>query len=182
MRADDGTNTAVLSRDHTIHIDRSGLLTIAGGKWTTYRHMAEDCVNQASTLGRLPERPCGTTRLPIHGFHEHAEQFGRLAVYGSDAPAIQDLMQAEPGLGEPLHPALPYCGAEVVWATRFEMARTVEDALARRTRALLLNARAAVEIAPRVAELMARELGQDAVWQTGQVSAFRELAKGYRPS
>ncbi len=182
VRAGHGTNTAVLSRDHTIHIDRSGLLTIAGGKWTTYRRMAEDCVNQASALGRLPERPCGTTRLPIHGFHEHAEQFGRLAMYGADAPAIQDLIQAEPGLGDLLHPALPYCGAEVIWATRFEMARTVEDALARRTRALLLNTRAAVAIAPRVAELMARELGRDAVWQAKQISAFQELAKGYQVS
>ncbi|MGH7232760.1 MAG: glycerol-3-phosphate dehydrogenase/oxidase [Nitrospiraceae bacterium] len=175
-----GTSTAALSRDHAVHIDRSGLLTIAGGKWTTYRYMAEDCVDQASALARLPERPCGTTRLPIHGFHEHAEQFGRLAMYGADAPAIQDLVRIEPGLGGPMHPALPYCGAEVIWATRFEMARTVEDALARRTRALLLNARAAVEIAPRVAELMARELGRDAAWQAEQVRTFQELANGYQ--
>ena len=91
-----GRNTAGLSRDHTIHIDGSGLLSIAGGKWTTYRHMAEDCVNQASMLAKLPEKPCGTENLNIHGFHKHPEKFGPLAVYGSDAMSIQDLIRADP--------------------------------------------------------------------------------------
>ena len=158
VRSGDARNTASLSRDHTIHIDSSGLLTITGGKWTTYRHMAEDCVNQAATLARLPEKPCVTAHLNIHGFHKHADKFGHLAVYGADAPAIQDLIRSDERLGERLHPALPYCGAEVLWAARFEMARTVEDFLARRTRALFLNARAAVAMAPRVAALMAAEL------------------------
>lgn len=175
----DRTNTATLSRDHTIHIDQNGLLTIAGGKWTTYRNMAEDCVNQAAVLGRLPERPCVTQTLNIHGFHQHADKFGALAVYGADAPAIQDMMRADPTLAVRLHPALPYCGAEVVWAVRFEMACTIEDILARRTRALFLNARAAMAMAPHVAELMAKELGKDEGWQREQVRAFHETAKGY---
>jgi glycerol-3-phosphate dehydrogenase len=174
-----GGNTAGLSRDHTIHIDSSGLLSIAGGKWTTYRHMAEDCVNQASTLAKLAEKPCVTTHLNIHGFHKHAEKFGPLAVYGSDATFIQDLIRADAALGEPLHPALPYCAAEFIWTTRFEMARTVEDVLSRRTRALLLNARAAIEMAPRVAALMSVELGRDGAWQEQQVKAFRGLAQSY---
>jgi glycerol-3-phosphate dehydrogenase len=180
VRAGDTRNTAVLSRDHTIHIDSSGLLTITGGKWTTYRHMAEDCVNQAATLARLPEKPCVTAHLNIHGFHKHVDKFGSLAVYGADAPAIQDLIRSDETLGEALHPALPYCGAEAVWATRFEMARTVEDFLARRTRALFLNARAAVDIAPKVAALMARELKLDQHWQAEQVNVFQSLAKGYQ--
>ena len=174
-----GRNTSGLSRDHTIHIDASGLLSIAGGKWTTYRHMAEDCVNQASMLAKLPEKACPTEKLNIHGFHKHAEKFGSLAIYGSDAVLIQDLIRADASLGVPLHPALPYCAAEYVFAARFEMARTLEDALSRRTRALLLNARAAIEMAPQVAELMTRELGRDAAWQKEQVRAFRELAKSY---
>jgi glycerol-3-phosphate dehydrogenase len=174
-----GTNTAALSRDHTIHIDNSGLLTIAGGKWTTYRNMAEDCVNQAATLARVPEKPCVTRQLNIHGFHRQADKFGPLAVYGADAPAILDLMRADASLAEPLHPVLPYCDAEVIWAVRFEMARTVEDVLARRTRALFLNAKAALTMAPRVAELMAKELDRDEAWQTKEVNTFRELAKGY---
>jgi glycerol-3-phosphate dehydrogenase len=179
VRSGDASSTATLSRDHTIHIDGSGLLTLTGGKWTTYRNMAEDCVNQAATLGRLPERPCPTRTLNIHGFHRQASEFGSLAVYGSDALRIRELMAAEAGLEEPLHPALPYTGAEVVWAARFEMARTVEDVLARRTRALFLEARAAMEMAPRVADLLARELGRDGTWAGAQVEEFRALAEGY---
>jgi glycerol-3-phosphate dehydrogenase len=179
VRSENARNTAALSRDHTIHIDRSGLLTITGGKWTTYRHMAEDCVDQAATLARLPEKPCVTAHLSIHGFHRHADKFGPLAVYGADAPGIQDLMRADETLGRALHPALPYCGAEVLWATRFEMARTVEDFLARRTRALFLNAGAACEMAPRVAELMARELEVGSIWKAEQIEAFQTLARGY---
>ena len=179
VKSVEASNTAALSRDHTIHIDSSGLLTIAGGKWTTYRNMAEDCVNQAATLARLPEKPCVTRHLNIHGFHRHAEKFGSLRMYGSDALAIQDLIHADPGRAEPLHSALPYCAAEVIWSTRAEMARTVEDMLARRTRALFLNARAAIEMAPRVAELMAKELERDDVWKSEQIRSFEELAKGY---
>jgi glycerol-3-phosphate dehydrogenase len=182
VRSGDAKSTAALSRDHTIHIDASGLLSLTGGKWTTYRNMAEDTVDQAATLARLPDRDCATRTLNIHGFHPSASRFGSLATYGADALAIQELIAAEPPLGEPLHPALPYCGAEVVWAARHEMARSVEDVLARRTRALFLNASAAIEMAPRAAELMARELGRDGAWRSEQVKAFHELAAGYRLS
>jgi glycerol-3-phosphate dehydrogenase len=174
-----GANTAALSRDHTIQIESSGLVTICGGKWTTYRRMAEDCVNQAATIGRLPERPCVTHHLNIHGHHHDARKFGHLWVYGSVAPDVQALAQSDPELAAPLHPALPYTGAEIIWAARFEMARTVEDALARRTRALFLNAKAAIAMAPRVAELMAGELGRDGKWQAAQVQAFEEVARNY---
>jgi glycerol-3-phosphate dehydrogenase len=182
VRSGDARNTAALSRDHTIHIDGSGLITIAGGKWTTYRNMAEDCVDQALVLAELPDRPCMTKTLNIHGFHEHSERFGDLAVYGSDAPAILDLIRSDPSLGERLDPALPTVGAEVVWSTRHEMARTVEDALARRTRALFLDARAAIRMAPRAAELMAKELGRDEAWRHAQVESFTTLARGYLPA
>ena len=176
VRAGDARNTAALSRDHSIHTDRSGLVTITGGKWTTYRHMAEDCVNQAARLAHLPAKPCTTTHLNVHGFDANADRFGHLSVYGSDAPAIQAMIQADPELGEPLDSALPYVGAEAVWAARCEMARNVEDVLARRTRALFLNAKAAVRMAPQVAQLLARELGYREQWQTGQIESFRELA------
>jgi glycerol-3-phosphate dehydrogenase len=179
VKAGDTANTSALSRGHTIQIDASGLVTVTGGKWTTYRNMAEDCVNQAATLARLPEKPCPTRNLNVHGFHRGAGKFGPLAVYGSDALLIQDLIRAEPALGERLHAALPYCGAEVLWAARFEMARTVEDVLARRTRALFLNARAAIAMAPRVATLLAQELGRDTAWRDTQVAEFERLAAGY---
>jgi glycerol-3-phosphate dehydrogenase len=179
VRAGEGKNTAALSRDHTIHIDSSGLMTIAGGKWTTYRNMAEDCVNQAATLAQLDDRPCRTRSLPVHGSHANSDSYGSLANYGSDALAIQQLAGADAQLAGPLHHALPYIAAEVVWATRSEMARTVEDVLARRTRALFLNARAAIEICPAVAKLMAAELGRDETWEHEQVAEFERLAAGY---
>jgi glycerol-3-phosphate dehydrogenase len=143
VRSGDSRITAALSRDHTIHIDPSGLLTTAGGKWTTYRHMAEDTVNQAIELGRLDEKPCVTRTLNIHGFLAHAERLGTLSLYGSDALAIRDLTRIDPALAEPLDPALPCTAAQVVWAARVEMARSVEDVLARRCRALFLHAAAA---------------------------------------
>jgi glycerol-3-phosphate dehydrogenase len=179
VRSGNAKNTAALSRDHTIHIDNSGLLTIAGGKWTTYRNMAEDCVNHAATLARLEDRPSVTRTLPIHGSHSDPEEFGSLAVYGSDAPAIQALIRANPELEAPLHPHLPYCGAEVIWAARHEMARTVEDVLARRTRALFLNARAASAMAQSVARLMATELGWTRERDEAQIVGFQELARQY---
>jgi len=142
--------------------------------------MAEDCVNHACALAGLPRRTCVTRTLKIHGHHQDASRFGALAVYGSDASLIRDLVQAEPQLGAALHAALPYVGAEVIWATRHEMARTVEDVLARRTRALFLNTRAALDMSPQVAELMVRELGRDGVWQDEQVRVIAAVASSYR--
>jgi glycerol-3-phosphate dehydrogenase len=175
-----GGPTSALSRDHSVHVDPNRLLTITGGKWTTYRHMAHDCVDQAAVLGDLPERECVTKTLNLHGTHANSQAFGPLAAYGTDAVLIAGLSAAEPEWGRPLDPALPVVGAEVIWAAREEMARTVEDVLARRTRALVLNAEAAVRMAPQVAALLARELGRDAAWQAAQVSAFNEVAAGYR--
>jgi glycerol-3-phosphate dehydrogenase len=172
-------NTAAISRDHTIHISGSGLVTITGGKWTTYRKMAEDTVDQAAVIAQLDERPCATQDLNIHGYHRNARQFGDLAVYGSDAMAIREINRNDPVCAERLHGRLTPTVGEVVWAVKHEMARTVEDFLSRRTRSLLLDARASIEMAPRVAEVMATELGYDADWQAAQVSAYTELARKY---
>ena len=171
--------TAVLSRDHAIHIDQSGLLSITGGKWTTYRHMAQDCVDQAATLANLPDSPCRTQTLSIHGSDTNAANLGALSVYGSDASAIRKLIDGDQALGQPLDFELPYVAAEVVWAARMEMARTIEDILARRTRALFLNAKAAIRMAPKVATILAKELGKDDRWQAEQLGNFGETAKGY---
>ncbi len=171
--------TSALSRDHVIHVDTSGLLTITGGKWTTYRHMAEYCVDHAITLGKLPDVECVTKNLKIHGYAKDSEALGNLEVYGADAEAIRELAR-EPKLAAQLHPELPYIAAEVVWATREEMARTVEDVLARHTRALFLNAGAAIAMAEPVARLMATELGRDEAWVAAQVKEFCELAEQYK--
>jgi glycerol-3-phosphate dehydrogenase len=180
--ASDDKNTASLSRDHTIIISNSGLLTIAGGKWTTYRQMAEDCVGHAATLAGLDARPCVTRRLNIHGYHKRPQKFGSLALYGADAPAIQDLLRADTLRRERIHPTLPALCGEVVWAVRFEAARTIDDFLARRTRSLFLNARAAIEAAPKVAALMAAELGYNEQWENEQVASFRHISERYLPA
>jgi len=172
-------STAALSRDHTIHIARSGLLTITGGKWTTYRNMAEDAVNHAATLARLDDKPCMTRKLRIHGYHTQAGSFGELAVYGSDAQGIEQLMRDDSALALPLHNQLPIVPAQIIWAVRHEMARTVDDVLARRTRALQLNARAAIDMAPAVAQWLMHELNRDTAWADQQVAAFQQLAKQY---
>jgi glycerol-3-phosphate dehydrogenase len=170
--------TAALSRDHTLLVSPSGLVTLAGGKWTTYRRMGEDTVDHAAMVAGLDERPSRTADLHLHGWAEEGP-LREWSGYGADAPALARLAAEQSGWDEPLHLNLPYRACEVVWAARHEMARTVEDVLARRTRSLLLDARASVEIAPRVAALLAGELGRDEDWQRRQVAAYGEVARGY---
>jgi glycerol-3-phosphate dehydrogenase len=179
LGGEQGRGTAQLSRDYTIRIDGSGLVTTAGGKWTTYRRMAEDTIDRVASLGRLPAKPSVTASLQIHGFDPGAERHGTLRLYGADAPAIAALWASDPSLGERFHQDLSFTGAEVIWAVRHEMARTVEDVLARRGRALFLNARLAVDMAPRVAMMMAAELGHGDSWARSQVTAFTRLAQSY---
>ena len=177
----DAKSTAALSRDHTILVSNSGLLTITGGKWTTYRKMAEDAVDHAETMAGFERKPCVTTTLRVHGWTDQAISEDHLRVYGADACEIRKLIESDPALGEALHPSLPYLAAEVIWAVREEMARTVEDVLARRTRALLLGAQASIEAAPRVAALMARELQHDAAWEKEAVENYERVARCYLP-
>ncbi len=176
VRAGGVERTAALSRDHTIHIDPlSGLLTIAGGKWTTYRRMAEQVVDHVETLGELDQRPCRTKRLSVHAASEPAPD--PLGVYGADRTEIESLIDAEPSLAEPIHGRLDVRAAEIVWSAREEMSRTIDDALARRTRSILFNAQAAREAAPRVADLLAKELARDESWARAQVEAFDQIVQ-----
>jgi glycerol-3-phosphate dehydrogenase len=179
VKVGDAKSTAALSRDHTILISNSGLLTIAGGKWTTYRKMAQDAVEQAETMAGFDERPCKTEHLQIHGWTKQKISEPSLRVYGADASAIEEIAAQTPELKQKIHPELPYIGAEVVWAVREEMARTVEDVLSRRTRALLLGARASMEAAPRVAGLVAKELGHDEAWIKKAVEDYNKVAQRY---
>jgi glycerol-3-phosphate dehydrogenase len=180
VRANDERNTSRLARDHTIVVSASGLVTITGGKWTTCREMAEDCVDRATEVGGLEERTCRTMELRVHGATAVEDRNdGDYGPYGSDAAPLNALVCGEPRFQERLHSRLPYSAGQVIWSARHELARTVEDVLSRRTRALLLDARAAVEVAPLTASLLAEELGRDESWQAKQVAAFRELAAGY---
>lgn len=180
--AEDGDSpeaTSKISREHAIEVSKSGLLTIAGGKWTTYRKMAQDVVDTALDLIGHEPTPCVTETLHIHAHHAHADRFEDLALYGSDALEIRQLQRELPGGGERIHQRLKITKAEIVWGVRREMARTLDDALSRRTRALLFDARAAVEAAPAVARWMADELERDDDWVRKQVASFTELAQSY---
>ncbi len=168
-------STAALSRDHLVHVSSSGLVTVAGGKWTTYRLMAEDAMNQAAVVADLPPEPCVTRELAIVGAQEESTD-----PYGTDRGAVEEVCADVAGGTEPVHPALDLRVGEVAWAARREMARLVEDVLARRSRSLLLDAAASSEAAPRVASILARELGRDADWATSQAESYRTLAAGYR--
>ncbi len=179
VKAGGGEKTASLSRDHTLFVSDSGLVTITGGKWTTYRKMAQDTIDQAATVAGLNIKECVTENLRIHGWLKNVDRSDPLHQYGSDRLKLKKMIEDNPELGEPLHERLPYLKAEVVWAARNEMAMTVEDVLSRRTRALLLDAKASVDMAPETARLMAEEMGWDKTWQKKQVEEYTELAKAY---
>lgn len=172
--------TSKVSREHATLVSTSGLVTITGGKWTTYRRMGQDAVDKAAAVGGLATAPSNTAELRLHGWVESPDR-SPLGWLGSDGPAFRRLLEEQPGSREPIHPELPYLSGEIVWACRFEFARTVEDVLARRTRSLLLNARAAAEAAEKVARIMAIECHRDDSWIDAQVEAFRSLAAGYIP-
>ena len=172
-------STAALSRDHTILIADSGLITITGGKWTTYRRMAEDVIDHAEMIGGFGVKRCVTHDLMIHGSATVLDNNDPLAVYGSDAAEVRDLMRKEPEWSGKVHPRLDLTCAEVIFHTRHEMARSVEDVLARRSRSLLLDAQSSMSAAPRVAALMAFELGWSAAKTDHEVEHFQKLACGY---
>lgn len=171
--------TAALSRDHTILISSSELITIAGGKWTTYRKMAEDAIDHAILVGKLKHHPCPTKTLQLHGWDPTLDPLDSLSTYGTDKTALQRLMKETPLNQQPIHPEFSYTQAEVRWAARFEMARSVEDVLARRSRALFLNAKKSIEAASLVAELLSQELGRDDNWQKSQIDQYTALAHHY---
>jgi glycerol-3-phosphate dehydrogenase len=183
VQTGEDADSKAVSREHAVFVSNSGLVTILGGKWTTYRKMAEDTLTDAIQVGGLVPRPCVTETLRLHGWMDRNDpalpEDAELSVYGTEAAALEDLAREDAAWGERLHPKLPYRPAHVIWAVRHEMARSVEDVLARRTRSLLLDARASIEAAPAVAALMVRELGRDARWAQREERAYRELARGY---
>ncbi len=182
VRANEKSATSELSRDHRILVSKSGMITIAGGKWTTYRQMSEDVINKAIQISSLPDHPCITRTLPLHGFCSSIHPQDPWSVYGSDRTVLESLLHKEgQELIKTIHPNLPYTQIEVLFAVRKEMAQTLEDVLARRSRSLLLDAKASMEAAPLVAQLLATELNYSTHWQQEQVKSYVRLAQGYLP-
>lgn len=174
-------STKEISRDHKLIVNASGLITITGGKWTTYRKMAEETVDKAIEIATLAQQPCRTKTIKIHGYRRDKAS-GHWGIYGSDAPHIQALADTDATLQEKLHDGFNHIVAEVVWAVTHEMARTVEDVLARRLRILFLDAAKSIEMAPKVAAVMAGQLHKDDAWIADQLAQYRALAKMYLPS
>ncbi|WP_310143410.1 glycerol-3-phosphate dehydrogenase/oxidase [Pedobacter africanus] len=174
----DTDSTKEISRSHKLIISKSGLITITGGKWTTYRRMAMDVVDKAIALGKLDARKCITQDVKIHGYV--AEMLtGDLGLYGADAEGIRQLISTHPELDIRLDPDFKYLKAEVVWMVRNEMVRTIEDVLSRRMRLLFLDAKGALALAPAVARVMAEELGKGEDWVEAQIEAFTALVAQY---
>jgi glycerol-3-phosphate dehydrogenase len=171
-------STKEVSRRHKITLSSSGLLTIIGGKWTTYRLMAEEIINRAIKADLLPPAKCITFDLRLTKNASSSES-GRLRIYGDDFIEIKKIITDNPAFGIPLSPDLPYTRAEILWICRNEMPIHLDDVLARRTRSLFLNVKASASIAPEVAEMMATELGYDKEWQKEEIKSFNELVKNY---
>lgn len=175
----DSKKTKELSRSHKIYKSKSGLLTITGGKWTTYREMAEEAVDTAIGMSNLEPKKCITKNLRLHGYSKTADDSTWSYVYGSDADKIAELIKEDNDNATFLHKDYTFTIAHVIWAVRAEMAQSVEDVLARRVRALFLDAKAAIEMAPKVASVMAKEMGKPKEWEDQQVRDFTELAKHF---
>jgi glycerol-3-phosphate dehydrogenase len=172
--------TKEISRGHRILISVSGLITIIGGKWTTYRKMAEDTINNAIMLGGLAERECITQHLPVHGYRMDIDPYSDpMAPYGLDKEKVLAIEEENKRWQGMLSEKLQIRKSQVAWAVRYEWARTVEDVLARRTRALFLDARESIRVAPEVAKLMSRELDKNRRWEKKQVQDFLNVAKNY---
>ena len=176
---ENSTKTKEISRGHKIIVSLSGLITMTGGKWTTYRKMGEDTIDKAIIVADLDERGSSTKFMPIHGHDEEAVEGEWLRSYGSDRHKISELIKRDASLGERLHPKLDFTKAEVIWAVKEEMARTIEDVLARRVRALFLDARASMEMAESVADLMAPHMRWNEARIAKEIATYKSLAKGY---
>lgn len=185
VKNDRSTRTASLSRDHSISVSDSGLVTIGGGKWTTVRKMAEDCVDRSIAATGLQASRCRTPSVAIHTLASDQQLVrgtspAKAGVFLSpDASERENMVAQNPQLDRPIAGLPAMRVIDVVWPVRYEMARTIEDVLARRTRWLFLNARAAIQAAADVAAILASELDRDEAWQRDQVAAFTAVAQNY---
>lgn len=171
--------TKEISRSHKVIVSDSKLLTLTGGKWTTFRRMGQDTIDRAIKIGCLPKKESTSSTQKIYSAIPTADRSNHMYIYGSDQEAIRTLAVENPLWGEKLVQHLEFKKSEVLWAVRNELARTVEDVLSRRVRLLFLDARAAISAAPEVARILAEELGKDQTWQNDQIETFKKLAQNY---
>jgi glycerol-3-phosphate dehydrogenase len=181
LAATDGGSekTKEISRSHKVIVSDSGLVSVIGGKWTTYRKMAEDTLDKVMKRKMLPEKECVTMNLKIHGYSISDQPVNTLSIYGSDEKELKEFVADNREWSDTLSDETNIMAGQVIWAVRKEMARTVEDVLARRMRVLFIDARLAMRLAPKVADIMMTELKEDENWKEIQIRAFSELAKGY---
>ena len=175
---DNPSSTKEISRRHKITISKSGLISIIGGKWTSYRRMAEETIDRGIKEGMLGKRKCVTESFRFYSNNQVLKS-ERLKIYGDKAGEIEKMIDNKPDLGDQIDPRLPYTRAEIIWICRNEMPHTLEDVLARRTRALVLDVKASLDIAPETVRLMAKELGYDEVWQEKQLEKYEQLSMNY---
>ncbi|MDG2386290.1 MAG: glycerol-3-phosphate dehydrogenase/oxidase [Flavobacteriaceae bacterium] len=171
-------STKEVSRHHKIIVSTSGLVSVLGGKWTTYRKMAEDAVNTIQMVGGFQDRKCTTETLPILGNDFNVDFTNPYHFYGTEAPKIKALNpeKANQSLSEKLF----ISENQVLWAVQEEMAMTLEDVLARRTRCLFLDAYETEKIAPEVAKIMSKVLKKDAQWIEKELEKFSLILKKYQ--
>ena len=172
----DKNETKEVSRHHKVMVSTAGLVSVIGGKWTTYRKMAEDTIDTAIPVGGLPERKCNTERMPIHGYDFNSDWDNPLHVYGSD---IEKIIALNPNGNTSLATTFHITENQIQWAVEQEMAVTLEDVLARRVRGLFLDAKESLRIAPTVARLMAKFMNTNQQWETEQLKSFESLAQNY---
>lgn len=176
---EEGKSTKEISRSHKVIVSNSNLLTVTGGKWTTFRKMGEDTVDKAIKVVGLDPKSSRSVETQLYGYKPNPDLSDPLYVYGSEQEKIHQMIAQHPEWGEKLHPNHPYTHAQVIFAAREEMALSIEDFLARRIRLLFLDAQAAVEVAPKVGEILARELDKDQNWIEEQLSSFAQTAEAY---
>ena len=168
--------TKEISRHHKVTVSTSGLLSIVGGKWTTYRKMAEDTVNTARSVAGLQERDCITHNLTIHGYDYSSNWKNPIHFYGTDIEKIENLCNEG---NSSISKKFFISKNQIIWSIRNEMAMTLEDIMARRTRSLFLDARESLRIAPKVLEIMAREMKKNTNWIKKENAKFEKVARNY---
>ncbi|MDO3695465.1 glycerol-3-phosphate dehydrogenase/oxidase [Wenyingzhuangia sp. chi5] len=179
VKSGNAEDTAEISREHVIEVSKSGLVSIAGGKWTTYRKMAEDVVDKVTMVTILPFVKSETEFLNIHGHRKLKSETNPLAIYGTDEKLMKRLCSSNPELKEKIHPNHPYLKVQIVWAVQKEDAKTIEDVLSRRIRLLFLDAQASIESAEIVGNLLQKELNKSTEWKEKQIIDFKKLAQQY---